>query len=250
MIGRDFDDGNLMNVKTYLKNINDPRLARLEAAKTAAAHHLAKRSGLFITPALISATDSTIETEYIEGLSRYRVALSGINEAAMRKTLVERVGRTLGTIHKHLDCPNIVDATKPDVFRRIDMVQVHGDFGGANVMVKMSTLEVVVIDWAPPAWRVNLSPIASSHWDIGLFLVDLNYQRPGDPVYVSGLSALNRAFLNAYAQIRPINLPELRRSVLIITLYYYRMARYFWTSLARLPSSLYLLARNNYPFSP
>ncbi len=200
---------------------------------------------LFSVPTVLSYSDGHLVTSKVADLVPLREAL---HRAALEEgvALVETVGRCLAAIHDRLSAgkegPTI---GWKGTFVAPDVVVVHGDFGMTNVQVRRSDSRIVILDWAAPAWASGLGSRASSHWDLSLFLVDMNYQRPGDPRYIRRTHDLSQAFVRAYWTERSMHpaIQGWQRHLTRMTANYYRHAGTGLARLARLPSSSLFLAR-------
>lgn len=199
---------------------------------------------LFSVPQVVSFSDGQLATRRVPNLVPLREAL---HRAKGREsvTLVATVGRCLAAIHTRLE----PGEEEPSIgwqgsFAGPDVVAVHGDFGMTNVQVCADDSGVVILDWAAPAWAKKLGSRASSHWDLSLFLVDMNYQRPGDPRYIRRTHKLAREFLGAYWNERRMHpaTQGLQGNLARMTVNYYRHAGTGLRRLARLPSSSLFLA--------
>lgn len=223
------------------KQIDNGELLRQESLRTRQGGEIGNRTGLFHAPRVIADSDGILATSWIPGIRPLRNAL---HEAATSEglRLVSLVGRSLAAIHTHLPPSGRTDAVGwRGTFTAPDVVGIHGDFGMTNVQVNGDG-EIVILDWAPPVWAGGLSARASSHWDLALFLVDMNYQRPRDPARVPGVGALGARFLAAYAEARPeADGRSFRSSLALMTANYYKYAGSGLRRLARLPSSGRLL---------
>lgn len=213
---------------TFLKTAPTSRDAVMEAEATMAAHNVGSQSGFFRVPRVLSAVDDTLEFEYIPGIVSLRSALAG-SEPMAAEGLIRRVGQSLGVAHR--------DRRPPAGFGFggvVDPVWVHGDYSLTNVQYHRVDDELVILDWAPPRWQ-PLPPVASSQWDLALFLVDLHYQRFRDPLLIRCQGDLTRAFLEGYASVRPVAASGFRRTVATTAAANYLGARRPLKRLARLP---------------
>lgn len=224
--------------QVYRKVTASSQDARNEAACARRGRAIAQSSGLFQVPRLLGCEGPTLVFEYVEGLVDLRSMLRDAPSDHARCALSGRVGRALGAVHLE-PSPGTVDRRHSrDRLLSVDPVGVHRDFGRSNLHFTKDSNELVVLDWAPPRWQAQLPIIASSHWDLGLFLVDLHFQRLGDPVGVRGLRGISLAFLDGYASVRPTDFAGLARSVATMSERYYRgRAMNVWQKAARVPSS-------------
>lgn len=227
---------------TAAKRISDPALLRAEAIRTRQGAAIGEATGLFSVPDVISAEGRRLVTTLVPGIVPLRQALhEATRQEAIR--IACWAGRVLAAIHTRKE-PEFGGSSVGwrGSFTRPDPVWVHGDFGMTNVQIRVKDGTIVVLDWAPPAWARELSYRASSHWDVALFLVDMAYQRPRDPLFIRKTRTLSSAFLTAYMESRPTFVPNgLRTSLAQMTANYYRHAGTGPQRVARMPSSAALL---------
>lgn len=224
--------------RTFSKRVANPDQALEEARRTEAARVVGRACGLFQVPPVINCDNGWITTQFVEGIIPLRTWIHRQPSAQGRRFQLAQVGTALGHFHAMASSPTQA-VTGSGRWHAWDLVPIHGDFGLTNVQVDPKG-RLTILDWAEPAWAPALGPRASSHWDLALLLVDLNYQRPRDPLLIPEVKRLSRAFLDGYRAVRGIDLGRLRRSVAVMTFLYYRGARGARRAL-RLPSSSSLL---------
>lgn len=218
----------------YVKRDEIPQRMQLEVIKARAAHDLAVGSKLFRVPRVLYARGDSIGFEHIEGLGSLR-EYWGVSALGSSLDVANRVGRSLACIHSGLALDDDQQFPMGSPFNGPSVVPIHGDFGLKNVQISSVDGEIYILDWSTPLWLGDWCSEGSAEWDLGLFLVDMFYQRPGDPARIPQTKALAREFLRGYAGNRRIDTGRLRRGTRSVARQYFRMARGGFARYLRIP---------------
>lgn len=183
--------------------------ARLERIKSCSAHELAESTGTFRVPPVISSTPTSTTWQQIPGITPLRRELS----RHPRLDLAHRAGRVLATIHEGLDLPNQIRIPASGRWATDRGVPVHGDFGLTNVQYQSDSGELVVLDWATAGWLGSPFTHAHANLDVAMFLADLYYQRPGDPLRIRDTELVASGLLSGYSEVTTLDIVRLRSDV-------------------------------------
>jgi tRNA A-37 threonylcarbamoyl transferase component Bud32 len=194
--------------------VQSPEASRRERLRTLAGSEVARQTGLFVVPRIISFDDSRGEIvfERLE-LMALRPALSTSGKSV---ELVERAGQSLAAIHGYMKmAESSAGGTGSGTGQLRQPVPLHGDFGMRNVFYLPASNGIAVIDWANAHWMDFDADLGPPEIDLAVFLMSLFHRRPFGPWPISRRHELAQRFLASYACAAPqgLSIAELKATV-------------------------------------
>jgi tRNA A-37 threonylcarbamoyl transferase component Bud32 len=189
-------------VGDIVRKTGESNLLAVEAAKTSRAYEIAKDSGLFSVPKVISfdADTGVLEFERLNGL----VTLLDLAVRRDRRLheLLGKTGQALGIIHRDLTLsedmkhelpPGWMAATDENVF-------IHGDFACINVCFHEPSGNLVILDWSAAPMVGGTPTYGSRYFDILLFVSSVFHGAPYRRILNWGAKAMADTFLKGYCE--------------------------------------------------
>lgn len=194
--------------------VQSPEASRRERLRTLAGAEVARQTGLFVVPRIMSFDDSRgeIAFERLEMMA-LRPALSNSGKSM---ELVEQSGLALAAIHRYMKMGETAAAPSTSGGGRVRQpVPLHGDFGMRNVFYLPASNGIAVIDWANAHWMDFDADHGPPEIDLAVFLMSLFHRRPFGPWPISRRHELAQRFLETYASAssQGLSIAELRATV-------------------------------------
>lgn len=180
--------------------VQEPASSRRERLRTLAGLEVARFTGLFVVPEILSFDDARGEIIFQRlDLTPLRQTLS---DPARSIELVGRAARALAAIHSHME--TIEGATRActgglSAGAERTAVPLHGDFGMRNVFYLAASDSLAIIDWFNADWIGFDADLGPPEIDIAVFLMSLFHRRVFGPWRISRHHDVARHFLEVYS---------------------------------------------------
>ena len=182
-------------------------LTRIELEKTNRGVELARRTGLFTVPTVLSSDVERGVLE-MERIDRMVPLWEEVRRRRNADDIIIRVGRSLAAIHNDLTLPPSMAIALPDeLVAGSDgpVVHLHGDFNGFNVLVRPQSGELVIIDWATsPRIDSNQGPgrttVGPCYFDLSWFVITLFFRSYWGMRRIANLPKKVDLFVDSYFQ--------------------------------------------------
>jgi hypothetical protein len=184
--------------------IQEPGTSRRERLRTLAGREVARQTGLFVVPEIVSFDDSRGEIVF------ERLQLTGIrqvlSDSRRNMDLAGRTAEVLAAIHRQMepsDGARSTDPAGPPMARRREPVPLHGDYGMRNIFCIPGSDDIAVIDWANADWIGCEADLGAPEIDVAVFLMSLFNRRVFGPWPIPRRHEVARHFLTTYASASP-----------------------------------------------
>lgn len=155
-----------------------PTLGRIEYEKTRRARQIGDESGLFAVPRIRSFDEErgVIVFERILGSESIKAVLAAGRHPA---ELLDRLGRSLATVHERLALPDEAIIELPPAWRDADAPDafIHGDFNVINVQYVASDDTLVLLDWATSDTISETATYGPVYFDLAVFVHTMMFRR-------------------------------------------------------------------------
>lgn len=153
--------------KDTVAKIAPPDVMRVEIEKTRRAFDIARDCGLFRVPRVLDYDQAT-GTATFERIAGIRPFFSVGHKS---RPTIDRIGRSLAVIHRHLSLPDEMVVPLPTEFALAGTeVFLHGDFNGANVCINARSDEIVILDWQMTSRHGGRATFGSRFFDLIWFV--------------------------------------------------------------------------------
>jgi hypothetical protein len=185
--------------------LQEPVASRRERLRTEAGREVARQTGLFVVPEIVSSDDSRGEIVF------ERLQLTGIrrilSDPGQSMAFADRIARVLAAIHGLMKPDQSATASAPGESgispQRAVVVPLHGDFGVSNVLFLPTSDRLVVIDWSNADWIGVKADLGAPEIDVAIFLRSLFHRSVLDRTPVAHRHLVARQFLATYASASP-----------------------------------------------
>lgn len=192
---------------TTVIKIQEPGASRRERLRTEAGREVARQTGLFSVPEIVSYDDHRGEIVF------RRLPLTGIrallSDPSRSMGLVARLASILAAIHRLMradESATRTSAGEMGISPERAVVPLHGDFAMSNVLYHSPSNGIVIIDWCNADWIGISADLGAPEIDVGFFVRSLFHRSPLDRTPVSHRYRVARHFLATYALASPYGL--------------------------------------------
>lgn len=192
------EHGAIMLGEDTVAKTAEPGRMRVEVEKTRRAYRIGESSGLFRVPRVLEY-DPERGRAVFERIRRLTPVRGMLGRDERTEKIMERAGRSLAAIHRHLELPADMLIPLPAAFVRTgNDVFLHGDFNGSNLAVEPGSSRVVILDWQMTSRHGGRATFGNAYFDLVWFVNYLIWTPTirylfGDPV-----TGPARLFVGAY----------------------------------------------------